>query len=139
MVEFNADGEELAEGGVQDWLAEIAPGLERHGLTLDMRVLADPYQAEGDDYVLEINGHRCPIWTEREMGRRDLWGVATARPVTVINTLLAVSGTPVRAYLLHEGGNEGMLLLLPPGVPAAMRASGLFQERDVPALPTREG
>jgi hypothetical protein len=65
---FFADGEALAEGGVERFLAELAPALRQHGLRLQVRAVQDPYRA-GDpnlDHVVEINGIRCIIWEPGE-------------------------------------------------------------------------
>ncbi|MGV9601318.1 hypothetical protein ACWDR1_32130 [Streptosporangium sandarakinum] len=136
QVQFFADGERLAEGGVQAFLARIAPALKRYGLSLEVEVVTDPYEDDGGDYVLALNGTRCVIWTEQEVGDEGLWLKATVRPLAVVNELLEASGATARAHLLYEGGNEGLLLLLNPAVPAAMRASALFDEDDIPTLPT---
>jgi hypothetical protein len=134
QVEFFADGEELAEGGVQDFLKEITPGLTRWGLTLDVQVTSDPYEAGADiDYVLDINGVQCTVWTREEIESDDLWYQATIRPLKVINRLLAGIGTDARVFTLHTGANDGMALILN-RVPAAMQASALFKDRDIPSI-----
>ncbi|MFE9693233.1 hypothetical protein [Micromonospora sp. NPDC005806] len=134
-IEFFADGETLAEGGVERFLSEIGPGLSRLGLLLDVVTVQSPYRSgQNDDYVINVNGVRCAVWTTEEWGDDgDLWAKATVRPLAVVNRLLAAT-TPVRAHTLYTGGNEALLLLIQPGVPAAMRMSGLFPEREIPAL-----
>jgi hypothetical protein len=42
--------------------------------------------------------------------------------------------SPVRAHTLYTGGNEGLVLLIRPGVAEAMRASGFFPPGEIPAL-----
>ena len=139
QVEFIADGEDLAEGGVQDFLKEITPSLARWGLDLRVQVISDPYEAGADsDYVLAINDVRCTVWTREEIESRDLRYQATIRPVQVINRLLADIGADARVLTLYAGGNDGMAFILNPRVPAAMKASGLFKDRDVPSIPEDE-
>jgi hypothetical protein len=58
---------------------------------------------------------------------------ATVRPLAVVNQLLA-DVTSVRAHTLIAGGNEGLMLLLDPGVTEAMRRSGLVPEDAIPVL-----
>jgi hypothetical protein len=138
---FFADGEALAEGGVERFLAELAPALRQHGLQLQVRAVQDPYRA-GDpnlDYVVEINGIRCTIWEPEEWEVGYPWEDATVRPLAVVNTLLEEAHSSVRAFTLYAGANEGLVLLLDLRVPAAMRASGLFPEREVPSLPVADG
>ena len=139
QVEFSADGEDLAEGRVQDFLKEITPGLARWGLDLRVQVISDPYEAGAEiDYVLDINDVRCTVWTCAEIEPRDLWYQATIRPVKVINRLLADIGADARVFTMYVGGNDGMAFILNPRVPAAMKACGLFKDRDVPSTPEGE-
>jgi len=75
---FFADGEDLAEGvgGVERFLAKLAPLLRRHGLQLQVRSVQDPHRA-GDpelDYVVEINGVRCTVWRPQEWEGLPLGG-----------------------------------------------------------------
>jgi hypothetical protein len=103
--QFFADGEELSERGVEHLLDELAPSLAECGLALDVVVLSDPYHApppgsEGsDEYRLEINGVRCPVWTlEDELQHGDRWYASTVRPLVVINELLGTVGARERVY-----------------------------------------
>jgi hypothetical protein len=138
---FNADGEDLAEGGVERFLAKLARALRKHGLKLQVRSVQDPYRA-GDpdpDYVVEINGIRCTIWRQEEWEGLPPWEEATVRPLAVVNVLLEQAHSSVRVFTLYAGGNDGFALLLDPRVPAAMHASGLFPDHEVPSLPVSDG
>jgi hypothetical protein len=136
QIEFFADGESLAEGGVERFLAEIAPALARFGVSLQVLAVEQPYLGLGDgDYVLSLNGIRCTIWKPDDWSGGRPWEQATVRPLAVVNQLLARAGTSrVRAHTLYAGGNEGIVLLMDPRAAQAMRASGLCPDHEVPAL-----
>jgi hypothetical protein len=133
-VEFFADGEALAEMGVERFLRGLAPVIERYGVVLDLET-EDPSD-NGGEYVVVINGIRCRVWENLEGAAfDDSWTWATTRPLTVVNRLLAVGGrSPVRAHTLYAGGNDGIVFFIEPGVAEAIRASGLLPEREIPAL-----
>ncbi|MEV0129240.1 hypothetical protein AB0H83_12385 [Dactylosporangium sp. NPDC050688] len=130
-VMFDADGEELAEGSVEDLLREMAPALRRLGVTLRVRTVS----ADEDSYVVDINGRRCLVLDADDWRYNAPWFEATVRPLAVVNDLLAAAGTPVRVFTLYTGGNEGKALLLDPAVVDAVRASGLAGDAELPELP----
>jgi len=136
---FSADGEDLAEGGVEELLGEMAPALLRHGLALEVTAGDYPVDEEKEDYVLALNGRRCRILrSEDREGHEEDWYLATVRPLAMVNDLLAEAGAKVRVFTLYTGGNEGLAFLLDPEVPAAMARSGLFPPDQVPELASRE-
>ncbi|HET9172724.1 MAG TPA: hypothetical protein VFN97_25080 [Actinospica sp.] len=115
--QFFADGEELFERGAMHLLDELAPSLAELGLALDVAVLSDPYDpgspAAGSDYVIEINGALCRVWTAQE-GRGDAgWYLATVRPLIVVNELLEAVGARERLYVDGAGNDDGCAYLLP--------------------------
>jgi hypothetical protein len=59
-VDFMADGEELAEGGVEDLLQLMDPALRGHGVALRVEALHLPNSAD-DEYMVDINGRRCVV------------------------------------------------------------------------------
>ncbi|MFF5235529.1 hypothetical protein [Dactylosporangium sp. NPDC000521] len=132
-VTFHADGEELAEGGVENLLREMAPALRRCGVTLRVRTVSENNDDGG--YVVEINGRRCLVLDADDWRYNSPWFEATVRPLAVVNDLLAAVGTPVRAFTLYTGGNEGRAVLLDPTVVDAVQRSGLVDDREVPELP----
>ncbi|MFF3417906.1 hypothetical protein ACFYW9_24865 [Streptomyces sp. NPDC002698] len=130
QVEFFADGEELAEGGVERFLRELAPALVRYGVVLEVETVRD-----ADDYTVSINGIRCVVLRPSDWESGSPWALSTVRPLAVVNQLLAAAGrSALRAHTLCTGGNEGIVLLMDPRAAEAMRASGLFPEHEVPAL-----
>ncbi|WP_328669802.1 hypothetical protein [Streptomyces sp. NBC_00328] len=129
QVEFSADGEGLAEGGVERFLRELAPALVRYGVVLEVETVRDV-----DDYTVSINGIRCVVLRPADWESGSPWALATVRPLTVVNQLLAAAGrSALRAHTLYTGGNDGLVLLMDPRAAEAMRASGLFPEDEVPA------
>ena len=131
-VEFFADGETLAERGVERFLREIAPVIERLGVRLRVESVA----TDESEYAVAINGVHCTVVRDSEVAELDFWTLATVRPLAVLNDLLAAAGrSPVRAHTLYTGGNDTLLLLLDPRAVAAMSESGLFPEHELPALP----
>lgn len=136
LLEYFADGEYLAEGGVEDFLAELTPGLERHGVSLETTTIESPYRPPGGrDYILAINGRRCTVWLAHEWEQDNPWEAATIRPMAVVNELLAAAGSTIRAHTLYAGTNDGLVLLLDPRAVHAMRESGLFPDHELPAVP----
>jgi hypothetical protein len=100
--QFWADGEELFERGAEDLFDVLAPSLAECGLALDVVALSDPYPApsSGDEeYILEINGVHCPVWTvDDDLERGHGWHLSTVRPLIVINELLERVGARERVY-----------------------------------------
>jgi hypothetical protein len=133
---FPADGEDLAEGGVEDLLRAMAPALLRHGVELEVTAGEYPDDTEEEAYVIAINGRRCRILGSGDSDYNGDWYNATVRPLAMVNELLAEAGATVRVFTLFTGGNEGQALLLDARVPAAMARSGQFAAHEVPELPT---
>ncbi|MFB7289794.1 hypothetical protein [Actinacidiphila glaucinigra] len=134
QVRFHADGEELAEGGVERFLRGLAPALMRYGVVLEVETVRF-----ADDYVVSINGIRCVVWRPEDWEGEDPWALSTVRPLAVVNRLLAAAGRSAqRAHTLYTGGNEGFAFLMDPRGAEAMRASGLSPEHEVPALADEE-
>ena len=130
-VTFLADGEDLAEGDVEDVLREMAPALRRFGVELRVHTVSDNNSGE---YVVDINGRRCLVLDAGDWNGNLPWLLATVRPFAVVNDLLIEAGAPVRVHTLHTGGNEGMALLLDPAIVEVVRGSGLVSDRDLPEI-----
>jgi hypothetical protein len=74
------------------------------------------------------------VWTPQDWVEKGVWGVATVRPLAVVNDLLAEAGVVPRIYTLATGGNDGVAWLLDPRIVAAITESGLFEPDVTPAL-----
>jgi hypothetical protein len=124
--EFFADGEDLAEGGVEEFLETLRGPLMRFGINLEVSSVAD-----GPGYPVMINGRRCVVLDDAD---DPDWLAATVRPLAVVNALLDEAHASHRMYLLYAGGNEGIALLLPPAAVSAISDSGLFDPTEIPQL-----
>jgi hypothetical protein len=130
---FFADGEDLAEGGVEELLREMTPALLRFGVALQVETIS-----EGDTgvaYVVRINGRDCTVLDDDDLRYNWPWFEATVRPLSVVNDLLHAAGTQTRVLTLHTGGNEGLALLLDPTIVDIIRRSGLLTAGNLPELP----
>lgn len=127
------DGEEMAEGGVEDLLATIAPLVAPFGLDLDTE-LVQSGEPGLSDYVINLNGSDYTVLYADDWVLESPRRLATVRPLTWVNQLLADTTTHLRFHTLYAGGNEGVALLLDPSVAGALRDSALFDRDDVPRL-----
>lgn len=125
--EFFADGEDLAEGDVEEFLETLRRPLLRYGVNLDVSTVDD-----GPGYTVMINGRRCVVLDDAD---DPDWLGATVRPLSVVNALLDDVNATRRVYLLYAGGNDGLALLLPPAAVHAMIESGLFDPTEIPTEP----
>lgn len=114
---FPADGEALAEGGIEALLETMGPALAEHGLRLKVR---------RQNGVVVINDLSC--------GETRTAHEATVRPLAVVNSLLAQVGAIARIFTLYAGGSQGLAYLVNPRVERAMRLSGLYDRRELPEL-----
>ena len=134
--EFFVDGEDLAEYGVEDFLASIDAPLKARGVELlCVRRAGDP--TSEDAHAVDINGTAVQVWN----GIDDplMWLAATTRPIAVVNQLLAAAGSKDRMLVLYAGGNEGIGYFAPSAVAAAIRESELFPEKEWPLVPGENG
>jgi hypothetical protein len=130
-VQFFADGEDLAEGAVEEVLSQMAPALRQHGVDLRVRTLATPTSTH-EPYVVEINQRQCLVWDPGDWTDYQAWEDATLRPLRIVDELLQAADASVRVYTLAAGGNDGVAFLLDPRVVTAMRDSGCFKDKDIP-------
>jgi hypothetical protein len=109
---FPANAEELAEGGVSTFLADVTPFLEDQGVTVP--ALED---ALGEEYDLLAGEERIPIWTRAEF-QRELagepglgWGLSSARTLQILNDWLEQAESAERAYGVNSGRNFTVFFL----------------------------
>jgi hypothetical protein len=134
-VLYDADGEELAEGDVEEFLTTLAPAMRTAGVELTVST-AEPVDDADDSYTVLINGARCSIAESRS----DVsWLDATVKPLAQLNALLARAGSPLRWHTLQAGGNDGWALLIEPSVADLMTRSGLFDAKDIPSEALGDG
>ncbi len=113
---FMADAEDLAEGGVGQFLQEVSPFLTAHGVTLPE--IEDDLSEKG--YVVRVDDvpHAMYNATELEWDSSGdepglTWGLATVRGFRIADELLAAAGSAERAYAIN-GGNDLFAIFLTP-------------------------
>lgn len=125
---YNADAEDLTEGGVVDLFRRVEPFLATQGVRLED--LEQDFAA-GAGYSVTVNNNRYVLYTEDELdGVEDLWDLTTRRCLAMLNDLLQGCRSDERAYALYGGNDAQVIFLTPamqdlisrmPGVPASER------------------
>jgi hypothetical protein len=107
--QFFADAEDLAEGGVAEFLNEIAPFLRRQGVQFSE--VCDEMDEGGEGYWVRVNGQRHRMATGEEL---DLppWEIVTANCFSLVDKLLSEAGSEERVNCLYFGGNEQIAVFL---------------------------
>ena len=124
-VMIMTDGEDLAEGGVERFLGELAPTLTDRGVTLDIERVGS---GDGEPYAVTINGEHVELYRPADWDRlpRGLpWYQSTVRPLAALNRLLQAASAAERFFTLGTGGNDGWALLVDPAVVDALDEAGL--------------
>ncbi len=115
---WSADGEELAEGGVEELVTSMAKSLKKVGLKTSVKTIVSPHQSRGAEYRVEINGVATEIWSKTLSGigdsiEHDPWMDSTIQPASELNRQLEAAGSTYRLMLFEPGGNDCMIFLLP--------------------------
>lgn len=127
-----ADGEDLAEGGVEDWLRTMADALQTESVTLVVETLHGPDDASG--YAVRINGAPVEIYP-RGGATATSWEDATLRPLATVNKLLAEARSRKRFGVLYAGGNEGIAHLQPAEVWEVLQTKPAWGTKARPTVP----
>ena len=136
-VQFFADGEELAEDGVQDFLTEISPAIKALGV--DLEVMSELRDEEADSqYIVTINGREIEIYDGLDAFKHDdetfPWFAAQIRPLARVNELLAEVPAKERFFVLYPGANDSVALLIDPEIVAAVAHAGFTEAKETPLL-----
>jgi hypothetical protein len=133
---FVADAEELAEGGVSEFVNELRPFLSAQGVKVPS--LQDQF---GDEYFVLVDGARVKIWeksegrSEREQKKPGLvWGLSTVRTFELLNSWLKASGSKQRAFAVN-GGNDLFVMFLTEDLDAAIANDPAASATDTPYTP----
>jgi hypothetical protein len=104
---YPADSEELAEGGMGEFLSLMKDVLQAEGV----RLASVEDDVDDEHYDLLVNGKRHPIYDANLLENGLIWGVATKRFLEIVNDLLKRAGSKERLYGIY-GGNDGRVVLL---------------------------
>ncbi len=135
---WNADGEDLAEGEVEDLLRGMAEPLRACGVAQEVATASSPYDDGSPGYTVAVNGtslllHRFDPADPRLPLARDPRLDCTVVPAAEVNRLLRAAGSERRLGLFRPGGNDGFCVLGPADVLRAA-ASALPPAVDPPAF-----
>jgi hypothetical protein len=108
--EFLADAEDLAEGGVAEFLNEIGLFLRRQGVQIS-KATKDEMHEEGEGYWVTVNGHRHRMATAQEC-QLPPWEIVSANCFSLVDKLLTEAGSGERIYCLYFGGNDQKAVFL---------------------------
>jgi hypothetical protein len=137
---WQADGEDLAEGDVEDLLRSMTDALQRRGVSLAVESVRSPRDDGSTGYTVRINGELLDLFdydpAEPRMPRSaDPWMDCTVKPLGLVNRLLDEAGSPDRVAVFYAGGNDGLAVLLPLQAIQLLAGSELIPERDRPVVP----
>lgn len=93
---WRADGEDLAEGDVEEWLRGMAEPLNGCGVQLVVATCSSPHDRLGS-YAVKVNGETLGLYSVDPSDLRqplafDPWLDCTIRPAAEVNRLLSVLG-----------------------------------------------
>jgi hypothetical protein len=107
---YQADAEDLAEGGVCDILQEMIPILVQEGVHVASCQDETEWDEEGEYvYKVIINSQRHPVLDTRN--GESSWTAAHKRTIEITNGLLESAGSQERLFG-QASGNEAALILL---------------------------
>lgn len=101
------DAEELVDGCVCEWLADLEIFLKARGATFGSCADID----RDDGHYVALNGREVLIM---KRGEPDCARMAAIRSAQLVNSLLEQAGCEERGYLLYPGTNEGLILFFKP-------------------------
>ncbi|HYZ75981.1 MAG TPA: hypothetical protein VE596_01285 [Gaiellaceae bacterium] len=131
-----ADPEDLAEGGIADWLEELRPALDRMGVRISEDV---EQEIDESRYVVYTGGRDYAIYdlagadAAAAEDRAFLWGLSWSRGFALLNDLLEQAGSEERAY---AGSDAGVWFLTPELYEALVAELGSDRER--PYVPNEQ-
>jgi len=135
---FNADAENLAEGGVGEFLSELTSFLEQQ----EVHISRVEDLVRDDEYKVLVGGQEHLIWNADELSRAEtelglLWGMATVRTFALVNARLTQAGSSERLYAVY-GGNDLLGFFLTEKLRDAVRGHADATLESWPYLPKAE-
>jgi hypothetical protein len=131
---FMADAEDLAEGGVGQFLREVSPFLASQGVTLPA---IEDDRSEDGGYVVRVGSVAHQMYDAAELERDSgdegglTWGLSTVRGFRIVDQLLAAAGSAERTYAVN-GGNDLFVMFLTPEIHRVIMAQPDASQRDGP-------
>jgi len=113
---WRADGEDLADGGVETWLGKMAAPLLDCNVELRVASIVGPFDEGSTGYSLAVNDELLRLYefAKGEPGVPaipDPWMDCTLAPAGCVNRLLAAAGSNRRVAVFWPGGNDGVSVL----------------------------
>jgi len=125
---WHADGEDLADGDVEDWLRGMAKPLGDCGVPLVVTTWSSPHRHSPSGYTVKLNGETLDLYSVDPADPRlplteDPWLDCTVRPAGEVNRLLTGAASNCRIGLFWPGGHDGFSVLGPESVLRAAAAA----------------
>lgn len=130
---FMTDAEDLAEGGVAEFLAGLATPLQALGAAFGS--VAEGIFDDSRGQTVIVDGVEETIWTADEAKAGEVWSISTVRTYALVNARLAAAGSPERLYAVN-GGNDLQAVFLTERLATALAKE--LEPRDRPYLPTED-
>jgi hypothetical protein len=98
---FAGDAEDLAEGGIGEFLEVLRPYLSERGVAFGD--VEDLFSDDGTRYDVRVGNEVHAIYrTDAGDSMERMWGLAWVRAFEIVNRLLEKAGSPERAYTMPE-------------------------------------
>lgn len=134
---YAADAEDLAEGGIGRFIAEVTPFLTAEGV----HVPEIEEDASGDGYVVRVGGTDISIYDARDLELDEqqglIWGLSMTRGFRIVNELLALAESTERVYAVN-GGNDLFAFFLTQELYRSIVEHPEASPGDGPYVPTEE-
>ena len=117
---YDADAEDLADGGVGATIRRMRGVLRAEGVSIDRVV--DLFDDDDDGYHLEIDGKTYVIFRHDDEGQ-NAWVLATRRLLEIVDALLIEAGSAERLYGAYAG-HRGRVIFMTCEMHAYLRSLG---------------
>lgn len=129
---YPADSEELAEGGIGEFILLMRDVLALEGVVFQSVV--DDFRDEQYDVV--IDGQIYTIYDQNVLSTWNSWTIATKRALEIVSDILQSAGSGEQLFGIY-GGNDGRAILLTNEMHGLLKSSGLITDRqELPFSPS---